>query len=46
MIKRRLSKTKAESKSDVKASENLWDFGFAKKLWESDSIRVPAPSQA
>jgi len=39
---KRLSKTKVELVSDVNESGNLSDFGFAKKLSESDNglIRI------
>jgi len=35
---RRLSKTEVEAESYVNESENPMDFGFAKKLSESDNI--------
>jgi len=41
---RRLSKTEVEAESYVNESENLMDFGFAKKLSESDNIRIRTPS--
>lgn len=37
MMKEGFLKTKIESESDVNESENPSDFGFAKKLLESDN---------
>jgi len=40
MNDKRFSKTKLESECDVNESENPMDFGFGKKLSESDNIQI------
>jgi len=44
MMKKRLSKIKVEYKSNVNKFENPSDFGFAKKLSESNNIWIRTQS--
>ena len=38
--KKTLQKERRKSESDVNVSENPSDFGFAKKLWDSDNVWI------
>jgi len=40
MNRKAFQKESRKTESDVKISENPSDFGFAKKQWDSDNIRI------